>query len=129
MNRSILLAVFFLAACQSVDVRSIDGDTIIVGSEHIRIANIDTPEILHAQCDAEKRLGLVAKRRMGELLLSGALTISRGDPADGRMKDRYGRTLAIVLVDGVDVGETLVSEGLARRWTGRREPWCGQPAS
>lgn len=51
------------------------------------------------------------------------MTIVRGD--NGRMKDRYGRTLGRVLVDGVDVGELLISEGLARRWDGRRHPWCG----
>src|SRR5690606_10038046 len=103
---------------------AIDGDTIVIGGEHIRIANIDTPEIHHAQCDAEKRLGEVAKRRMGQLLLSGKITILRGDPADGRLKDRYGRTLAILLIDGRDAGGIMIEEGLARQWTGRREPWC-----
>ncbi len=38
--------------------------------------------------------------------------------------DRYGRTLAAIRVEGHDVGDILVSEGLARTWAGRREPWC-----
>ena len=38
--------------------------------------------------------------------------------------DRYGRTLAAIRVEGHDVGDILVGEGLARTWAGRREPWC-----
>lgn len=38
--------------------------------------------------------------------------------------DRYGRTLAALSVNGVDAGDMLVSEGLARTWSGRREAWC-----
>jgi micrococcal nuclease len=102
----------------------VDGDTLDIDGERIRIANIDAPEIGHPQCDAEKRLGEVAKRRLKDLLANGRIEVVRGDPADGRMKDRYGRTLAIILVDGQDVGVVLVGEGLAREWRGRREPWC-----
>jgi micrococcal nuclease len=29
-----------------------------------------------------------------------------------------------VLIDGRDLGETLIAEGVARPWRGRREPWC-----
>jgi endonuclease YncB( thermonuclease family) len=103
---------------------AIDGDTIEVAGERIRIANIDTPEIHHAQCDAERRLGLVAKRRVEELLALGAIVVTRGDPDTGRMKDRFGRTLAVVSVHGRDIGDMLIAEGLARKWAGKREPWC-----
>lgn len=102
----------------------IDGDTITLDRERIRIANIDAPEIGNPKCDAELRLGHVAKRRLEELLGSGRITIHRGDPKDGRMTDRYGRTLATVTVDGRDVGRILVAEDLARPWTGRRRSWC-----
>jgi len=102
----------------------IDGDTLDLAGERIRIANIDAPEIGHPKCDAELRLGKVAKRRLQALLGGGRIEIARGDPASGRKIDRYGRTLAIVLVDGQDVGVLLVNEGLARKWHGRREPWC-----
>ncbi|MGR6430453.1 thermonuclease family protein [Rhizobium sp. PAMB 3174] len=102
--------------------RTIDGDTIVIAGETIRIANIDTPEIHQAKCDAERRLGLVAKARMKELLASGKPVITRGD--HGRMKDRYGRTLAVVSVNGSDIGDTLFNEGLARKWNGKRRPWC-----
>lgn len=102
----------------------LDGDTIVLGREHIRIANIDAPEIGHPKCDAELRLGEVARRRLTELLGQGKIAVHRGDPGTGRMKDRYGRTLATVSVDGRDVGRILVAEDLARPWTGRRRSWC-----
>lgn len=104
---------------------AVDGDTVTFGRERIRIANIDTPEIRHAQCDAEKRLGIVAKRRMAELLASGEVVVRRGDPATGRAKDLHGRTLATIFVEGQDVGDIMIAEGVARPWTGKRQPWCG----
>jgi endonuclease YncB( thermonuclease family) len=39
-------------------------------------------------------------------------------------KDRYGRTLAAIYNSNGEVGATMVREGLARIWRGRREPWC-----
>lgn len=108
---------------QSVCV--IDGDTVAVDNERIRIANIDAPEISGAKCDAEKRLGLIAKDRLMQFLGNDALIIiKRGDPASGRLHDRYKRTLATLEVDGRDIGEILIAEKLARPWMGKRQPWC-----
>lgn len=40
-------------------------------------------------------------------------------------EDVYGRKLRIVMVNGISVGDTLVSEGLARYLRGREKaPWC-----
>lgn len=123
MIRRVALCLAILTSSTIASDRyAIDGDTIVVGKEHIRIANIDTPEIKHAKCDAERRLGVISKARMQALINAGALTIERGD--SGRTKDRYGRTLGKVTVNGKDVGEVLIAEGLARRWDGKRHPWC-----
>lgn len=113
-------------ACQLANDQPcvIDGDTFIWRGERIRIANIDAPEVRTAKCDAEQRLGVVAGNRLSQLLASGAVSIIPGDPATGRQRDRHKRLLAIVIVDGQDVGETLVAERLARPWGGRRSPWC-----
>jgi micrococcal nuclease len=43
---------------------------------------------------------------------------------NGRDEDRYGRKLRVVVRDGRSIGDMLVAEGLARAWTGRREPRC-----
>lgn len=102
---------------------AIDGDTIRIGRETIRVLNIDTPEIHQAKCPEEKAAGLAAKARTQTLLRrTGKIGLARGDGT--RQTDRYGRTLARVYVDGRDLGEILIAEGLARRWTGKRRPWC-----
>ncbi|WP_183662244.1 thermonuclease family protein [Phyllobacterium trifolii] len=92
--------------------------------EKIRIANIDAPEISQAKCDSELKRGLEAKAALKELIAGKEFNIARGDPKTGRMTDRYGRTLALISVNGRDVGNTLVQRQLARKWTGRRMPWC-----
>ena len=43
---------------------------------------------------------------------------------DGRDRDRYGRLLRRVYVDGEPVGATLIAEGLARPYGTGRRPWC-----
>jgi micrococcal nuclease len=116
-------AALFLAGALSISV--VDGDTLVLSGERIRIANIDAPELHRAQCDAERRLAKVARGRLAELLLLGKLKVKRGDPLDGRKRDRHGRTLATITVDGRDIGELMIAEGLARPWEGKRRTWCG----
>lgn len=99
----------------------VDGDTFRIGGVKIRIADIDTPETHPARCPREARLGAAATRRLQALLNGGGVTLAAID----RDADRYGRKLRIVSVDGRGVGETLVAEGLARRYEGgRRAGWC-----
>jgi endonuclease YncB( thermonuclease family) len=100
----------------------IDGDTIRSDQERIRLEGIDAAEIGHAKCEAERRLAVLSKHRLQELLGSGSVDIRRNDHPDP--PDRYGRTLAQVLVDGEDVACVLIKEGYARPWRGRREDWC-----
>lgn len=99
----------------------IDGDTFYVGGQAIRIADIDTPETHPPRCDHEAELGDRATRRLLELLNDGPLTLV---PSGDRDEDRYGRKLRVVVRDGRSLGDVLVSEGLARTWTGQRAPWC-----
>ena len=87
------------------------------GSERIRIENIDTPEI-NGKCIREIDLADRAKSRLAELMHGNRIEIVRNG------KGKYKRTLARVLVNGIDAGNILISEGLARPWTGRRQPWC-----
>lgn len=104
------------------EVRVIDGDTIRAADVTYRVVNIDTPEVGgNARCDAERQAGRAATARTRALIQSARRVETR---ETGRT-DRYGRTIAFVLVDGHDLGETLIAEGLARPWRGRREPWCG----
>jgi endonuclease YncB( thermonuclease family) len=98
----------------------VDGDTFWIGGEKVRIADIDAPETHPPRCDHEAELGERATLKLQELLNAGPVTLASAD----RDTDRYGRLLRIVERDGQSLGEQLVDEGLARRWTGRRQPWC-----
>jgi endonuclease YncB( thermonuclease family) len=98
----------------------VDGDTVWIHGERIRIADIDAPETHPPRCAEEARLGSAATERLQTLLNQGPVTLEIAD----RDTDRYGRKLRIVMRDGQSLGGRLVDEGLARRWTGRRQPWC-----
>lgn len=99
----------------------VDGDTFWMDGVKIRIADIDTPEIGQPQCDREYQLGMKATYRLVELLNAGPFELRTiGD----RDEDRFGRKLRVVIRGGRSLGDQLVSEGLARTWSGRREPWC-----
>lgn len=99
----------------------VDGDTIWLHGQKIRIADIDTPEVSEPRCSSELALGNRATDRMLELINEGPFEL-KGWP--GRDADRYGRKLRLLIRDGRSLGDILVSEGLARTWSGRREPWC-----
>ena len=95
----------------------VDGDTIWLNREKIRLASFNTPEIGGA-CLRERQLAQQARRRLSEVLSSEQFFVQR----EGR--DRYGRTLARVSTAQGDVGLILIAEGLAHRWRGYRQSWC-----
>ncbi|GGD65116.1 thermonuclease family protein [Erythrobacter arachoides] len=99
----------------------VDGDTFWLEGEKIRIADIDTPEVSQPQCEGEAELGRRATVRLAELLNAGAFELQSIGERD---RDQYGRLLRVITRDGQSLGDQLVREGLARTWTGRRQPWC-----
>lgn len=99
----------------------IDGDTFWLDGQKIRIADIDTPEVGQPRCAHEKKLGDRATDRLIMLLNQGPFEVV---PIGGRDEDQYGRKLRVIMRDNGSLGDQLVAEGLARTWTGQREPWC-----
>ncbi|NTF87468.1 thermonuclease family protein [Agrobacterium rhizogenes] len=98
----------------------VDGDTFWMDGVKIRIADIDAPETHPARCAQEQELGEAATFRLQDMLNSGPFELA---PID-RDEDQYGRKLRIVLRGNQSVGAELVNEGVARRWEGKRRPWC-----
>lgn len=98
----------------------VDGDTMWLRGEKIRMSGYDTPEPITNLCggEREQRLAERASERLIELLNQGSYTVERHG------YDKYGRTLAVVRVEGVDVGDILIQEGLARRYPDGHEFWC-----
>lgn len=96
-----------LAAALCLVVAVSDGDTIKVRcdqqpEERVRLTQIDTPERGQA-------FGTRAKQALSDLVYQRRVELVR----EG--KDRYGRTLGAIYVDGRHVNFALVDQGLA---------WC-----
>jgi endonuclease YncB( thermonuclease family) len=99
----------------------VDGDTVHLDQESYRLIGIDAAEIHRAQCDAERRLGELTKHRLEVLLESGAISFVPDPPSK---RDKFGRLLVRLIVNGEDAACVLIREGYARPWRGRREDWC-----
>jgi endonuclease YncB( thermonuclease family) len=86
-------------------IRVVDGDTMVVSTAEsltlkVRMQGIDAPE-----CGMP--FGPQAQRFLAQLVLGRTVKMSK----TGR--DRYGRTVATVTVDGQDVGFAMLQVGLA----------------
>lgn len=96
----------------------VDGDTVWLRGEKIRLEGIDAPELSDPGCRHEAALAREARQRLAAILNSHDWVLTRHG------KDRYGRTLGRFHIGSQTAGGMLVDAGLARVWTGRREPWC-----
>ena len=81
----------------------IDGDTIIVDSIHIRLLDIETPELSEPG-------GSQALYFMIDLVYDKTVSLFCDS------YDKYDRWLCIIELDGVNVGDTLLKADLARVW-------------
>ncbi len=87
-------------------LRVVDGDTIVVeGGEHVRYLGVDAPET-HGTPEC---YGREATERNRQLVEGKRVRLE----ADRRDRDRYGRLLRWVWVDGTLVNEQLIREGYA----------------
>lgn len=101
----------------------VDGATIHIHDQNLRIAGIDVPRIQDSACPDERSRGIAAAVRLAALLNSGKVTASR------EFRDDYGRDVRTVKVNGEDVGVTLIDEGLARLSDGSKVDWCASSSS
>ena len=117
-----LISAALFALCQSGPRQTcvVDGDTFWLAGEKVRLADINAPETHQAGCAAEQARGEAATRRLIVLLNQGPFELA----VQGRDRDRYGRLLRVATRHGRSLGATLVAEGLAEPWRGRRSDWC-----
>jgi endonuclease YncB( thermonuclease family) len=91
----------------------IDGDTIELHGTRIRLWGIDAPEsaqLCRGDDSLPYRCGAEAANQLDAFIARRPVNCS---PIN---LDRYGRTVATCAVDGIDLGEWLVGNGLALDW-------------
>ncbi len=88
-----------------------------IAGEKVDIAGMDAPRIQGAGCADERKLGIGAATRLAALLNSGRVTVAGDIGNPGKAPRRK------VEVDGQDVGEAMVSAGLARMPAASAK-WC-----
>ena len=127
-----IAVLFLLIACmmpilpvEAREIRVIDGDTLMVDGERMRMIGYDTPghDWRSAKCIGEIRRGQRATRHL-QNLLDGAARIRIYRKGTGL----WGRTLVTVKIDRVDVMELMVKAGHAAiNHTKKRLDWCHPP--
>jgi micrococcal nuclease len=119
---AVLLLPLLLYACATdggqaegyVVTRVVDGDTIIVDmdgtEERVRLIGVDTPESVHPDRARNVPYGAVASAFAKDALEGRRVDLE----FDAQERDRYGRLLAYVYIDGEMFNKTLLSEGHAQ---------------
>lgn len=91
-------------------VRVIDGDTLEISGERVRLFGIDAPERDQRCTDAAGRPWACGARATEALR---DLTKGRAVRCSGEEQDRYGRLVARCAVAGRDLGAAMVRDGMA----------------
>lgn len=90
-------------------IYAVDGDSLRVSGQRIRLKGIDAPEgrQLCGKPEAQWPCGLEARKFL-RLLTKQKKVVCEGDE-----QDRFGRLLAICSVDGVEINRQIVANGWA----------------
>ena len=104
-----LIGVAVTSAAIAQTQTAVDGDTLKLGGQTIRLYGIDAPEM--KQTCGNWPAGELAQEALASMVIRRQIT------CEGRGQDRYGRTLAVCKVDGFDIGAELVRSGMARAFT------------
>lgn len=109
--------VFFVAPALAADIVGrasiIDGDTLEIHGTRIRLWGVDAPEsaqLCRGEDSLQYRCGAKAANDLD------ALVAERPVNCTPLTVDRYGRTVASCFVNGVDLAQWLVENGLALDW-------------
>ncbi len=95
-------------------LRVIDGDTFVLEPNvTVRMLGVDAPEVSHPQ-HTEDPYGKESQNFLRALLEGKKIELQ----FDTKKEDTYGRTLAYVSLEGVDIQAKLLKEGYARVYIG-----------
>lgn len=95
-------------------VRVVDGDTIVVNfngiNEKVRLIGVDTPESVHPNETKNTEKGILISNYTKERLSGKSVELE----FDIQERDKYGRLLAYVYVDGYMYNKELLEKGYAK---------------
>ncbi len=97
-------------------VEVIDGDTIKLNGETIRMIGIDAPESNTSRYGYVECYGAEASQHLKDLLKNAVKVEIIKDSTQGD-KDKYNRTLGYVFADGVDINQKMIEDGYAFEYT------------
>ncbi len=105
---ALLAVVLAPAGAQAItgEATVVDGDTLVIGTERIRVFGIDAPES-DQDCGDGWPCGQEATNAVEELARGKSVR------CEGDSRDVYGRLIAICHAGSVDIGGDLVRRGLA----------------
>jgi micrococcal nuclease len=99
----------------------IDGNTVRAQGITVRLIGFDVPARSNGKCAYENELGVKAAELLNEMINHG---VSISLQSTGR-KDPSGVILGTLTIDGMDIGDMMISEELAVPYNGgRRRSWC-----
>jgi endonuclease YncB( thermonuclease family) len=96
---------------------AVDGDSLTIGGERMRLLNIDAPE-LNQTCERAGKswsCGREAKAMLQNLAASVDMQCSGDD------RDRYQRLLVVCRSGGLDINGAMVGSGMAVSYGGYRD--------
>ena len=119
----------------TASISVIDGDTVRSNGRHYRLVGFDAPEVGdHARCERERELAAAATERLRQLIASGAVlqrvACACRPGTEGTRSCNYGRLCGVLKISNRNVGQILISEGLAHAYIcgaehcPPRQSWC-----
>ena len=106
-------------------IRVVDGDTLLISingnKERVRLIGMNAPESVkpHSQVEC---FGREASRHLKELLQGNTMLRIEGDPSQ-HTYDKYGRRLAYVFSDNINLAEKMIEDGYAYEYTYHHTPY------
>jgi endonuclease YncB( thermonuclease family) len=114
------------AAIQDVDnksahrwfvLRAIDGDTIVLRLEGAKIERKETVRLLNINTPEKNEPGFVEATEALKGLVRGGYVELEFEKPDAEKRDGFGRLLAYVIAEGVNVNVELVRQGWSKLYT------------
>ena len=92
--------------------RVVDGDTIVIGEERVRLQGIDAPEQRQSclENDLEWACGVAATAALKNMIADRVVDCK------GSERDRYGRLIGVCFAAGQNLNEDMVRDGWARAY-------------